>query len=118
MTPKSFVPVTDVAIIEKYFPDLTGNQRRWGITDDAYERIPQQILSLLKSDEPKLVVYAYGQSLRPAANSIVTSDPHFNLCTNYQITGEVATKTVVHLEGTAQRPRVVVDNYVVLPPED
>lgn len=100
------------------FLNLTGNQRRWGINDAAYERLPEQILSLLKSDEPKLVVYAYGQSLKPAANSIITGGNYFNLCTNYQITGEVATKTVMHLEGTAANPRVVIDNYVVLPPEE
>ena len=99
------------------FLNLSQPHLRWGLNDAAYERIPQQILSLLKSDEPKLVVYAYGQSLKPAPNSIVTSGNHFNICTNYQITGEVATKTVMHLEGTAQNPRVVVDNYVVLPPD-
>ena len=34
-----------------------------GIDDMAYERIPQQILSLVKADEPRVTVYAYGQAL-------------------------------------------------------
>ena len=40
-----------------------------GIDDMAYERIPQQILSLVKADEPRVTVYAYGQA-RPAAQSL------------------------------------------------
>jgi hypothetical protein len=66
--------------------------------DQAYERIPQQIMSLLRVGSPRYVVYAYGQSLKPAANSLVTGGPFFQLCTNYQITGEVATRTVVRFE--------------------
>ena len=86
-----------------------------------YERIPQQILSLLKDDEPYVVIYAFGQSLRPAENSIVkTPGPYRNLCTNYVVTGEVATKTAVRIEKLPlqqgkQLYRAVVESYNILP---
>lgn len=86
------------------------SQRQYenGIDDAAYERIPQQVLSLLQIDEPRVVVYAFGQSLKPAERSLVTigtvNPPIFNLCTNYQVTGEFATKTVLRLEELALDP--------------
>ncbi|MHC1762808.1 MAG: hypothetical protein AB9869_00670 [Verrucomicrobiia bacterium] len=86
-------------------PYLNWQSRRQyenGIDDAAYERIPQQILSLLQIDEPRVVVYAFGQSLKPADRSLVTigtvNPPIFNLCTNYQVTGEFASKTVLRLD--------------------
>jgi hypothetical protein len=90
--------------------------------DEAVERIPQQIMSLLKRDEPKFVVYAFGQSLKPAPHSLVTSADFYNLCTNYQITGEVITKTTFRVEGELRNPnnplRAVVESYNVLPPPE
>jgi hypothetical protein len=90
--------------------------------DEAVERIPQQIMSLLKRDEPKFVVYSFGQSLRPAPHSLVTSADFYNLCTNYQITGEVITKTTFRVEGELRNPnnplRAVVESYNVLPPPE
>ena len=47
---------------------------------------------------PRYVIFAYGQSLKPADHSILTSGPFLGMCTNYQITGEVATRTVVRFE--------------------
>lgn len=96
------------------------------MTDRAMEYIPQQILSLLQKDEPRFVVYAFGQALRPAARSL-TSDPnYFHMCTNYQIVGEMTSKTVFRVEGelpiqgnpyTANKPlHAVVESYEVLPP--
>jgi hypothetical protein len=103
------------------------DQARYAIRDEAYERIPQQILSLLKADEPYVVIYAYGQSLRPAENSLVrAAGVYQGLCTNYQITGEYVTKTAVRFEETKGNPppnprpnlyRAVVESYNVLPPE-
>jgi len=91
-------------------------------TDEAVERIPQQILSLLQRDEPRFVVYAFGQALKPAPHSLVTSANFYNLCTNYQITGEVITKTTFHVEGELKNPnnplRAVVETYDVLPPSE
>jgi len=97
------------------------DQRFYGMTDEAYERIPRQIASLLKFGEPRFVVYCYGQSLKPAPNSIVLSAPFgsglFNLCTNYQITGEVLTRTILRVEPNpdAQHPKTVVESYNILP---
>lgn len=98
------------------------NQVRHGIDDAAYERIPQQIMSLLKADEPRLVVYSFGQALKPAGPpfsppSIVAGGPFYGLCTNYQVTGEVVTKTVFRVDGTVQQPRIVVETHNVLPAE-
>jgi hypothetical protein len=108
------------------------------ISDADYERIPQQILSLVKLGEPRFVVYAWGQSLKPARRnpedtgpSIVTSGPDRGLCRNYQITGEVATRAVIRVEFDRitdpfspqfnqpdySRPRAVVESFNLLPVE-
>jgi hypothetical protein len=83
-------------------------------SDALYERIPQQILSLLRVGEPRFLIYAYGQSLKPADRSIVVGGQYFNLSTNYQITGEVATRTVLRVEGAPRNPRTVIESYNVL----
>ena len=92
------------------------------IRDEVYERIPQQIMSLIKDDEPYVVIYAFGQALRPADNSVITAPgPFRGLCTNYQVTAETFTKTAVRLESQAvpqsqpRRFRAVVESYNVLP---
>ena len=85
------------------FLNTANNQGIYGIRDEVYERIPQQILSLLKEDEPYVVIYAFGQSLRQAENSIVkTPGQYRGLCTNYEVTGEMATKTAVRIEEIRQ----------------
>ena len=92
-----------------------------GASDELYERIPQQILSLLKDDEPYVVIYAFGQSLKPASDSIITAPgPFRGLCTNYQVTAEMATKSAVRIEETRQpgKPstyKAVVESYSILP---
>jgi len=88
-----------------------------GLTDVAVERIPQQILSLLKTDDARIVIYAFGQSLKPAERSLVTAGSFYNICTNYQITGEYATKTVIRIEDAPRKPRAVVESFTILPPE-
>ncbi|MFO1501832.1 MAG: hypothetical protein U1G07_26230, partial [Verrucomicrobiota bacterium] len=115
-------------------PYLNLAQAREGISDAAYESIPQQILGLLQTDEPRVVVYAFGQSLKPAERSLVTvgnvNPPIFNLCTNYQITGEFSAKAVLRFDELApqatsplygapmaQKMRAVVESYTVLQPE-
>lgn len=100
------------------------------LNDSVYERIPQQVLGLLKGpDEPRFVIYSWGQALKPAERSLVTSGAYFGLCTNYQVTAEVATRTVVRLEGAPEYPhplsaqpplgtfRPVVESFNILPPE-
>ncbi len=89
-----------------------------GINDAAYEWLPQQVMSLLQVGKPRFAIYAYGQALLPAPNSIVTAGgAFFGLCTNYAITSEVATRTVVEIEGGATAPRVVVKSYNILGPD-
>jgi hypothetical protein len=84
----------------------------------VYERLPQQVLGLLKGGEqPRFVIYAYGQALKPANNSIVTGGPYLGLCTNYQITAEVAIRAVVRIEGATNNPRAVTESFDVLPPD-
>ena len=76
-----------------------------GLNDAAYERLPQQILGLLKCDHtPRFVIYAFGQTLKPAPHAIVPSGPFAGLCTNYQIMAEAATRTVVRFEGVQRFP--------------
>ena len=95
--------------------------------DEVLERIPQQIVGLLRQDEPKFVIYAFGQSLKPAPGSILTAPgTFFNLCTNYVVTGEFSTRTVVRFDGSPTEPinsdnlanrfRPVIEDHRVLPP--
>jgi hypothetical protein len=74
------------------------------ILDSDLERIPQQILSLLRTGESRFVVYSWGQSLKPAgpvpgiSPSIVTSGQDIGLVKNYQVTGEMASRAVIRVE--------------------
>lgn len=86
-----------------------------GLNDAVYEWLPQQIMSLLRLGEPRFVVYAFGQTLRPAAR--VPSGPFAGLCTNYQITAEAATRAVFRVEGAPTNSHVVVESYNLLPPD-
>jgi hypothetical protein len=70
------------------------------VADEVLESLPQQIMGLLKSDSPRYVVYAWAQTLRPAPDAVVTSPGrYFGMVTNYQVTGEFATKTLLRVEG-------------------
>ncbi len=95
--------------------------QQFGFTDEAYERIPRQILSLLKVGDARYVIYSFGQSLKPADKSIVTGGPHFGICTNYQVTGEVFTRTLMKLEvgrdvrGNAAGLKPAILNFNILP---
>jgi hypothetical protein len=95
------------------FLNQAGDQVKWGLDDFAYERIPQQILSLLRVGNSRFVIYAYGQALRPA-----DIDPSNGRVRNYQVTAEYATRTVVRAEGDPRaRVRLVVESFNVLPPD-
>ena len=94
-------------------------QQKYAIHENVMEWLPQQMLSLIKEDEPRVTVYAFGQTLKPAEQSIVTRPGQFyGMCTNYTITGEVFTKTTYRFEeqweGTNQVYRAVVEDYQVL----
>lgn len=100
----------------------SATQLEKGLNDAAYEWLPQQVLGLLQVGEPRFAVYAFGQTLRPANNSVVLSGPFQGICTNYQITAEVATRTVLRVENaptelTPTEPRVVIESFNILPPD-
>ncbi len=107
----------ELTVASPYLNRTNSIQLERGLSDPVYERIPQQILSLLKVGEPRFVIYAYGQSLKPADRSILQTGPFTGMCTNYQITGETATRTVVRIEGAPNNPRAVIESFNVLPPD-
>jgi hypothetical protein len=83
-------------------PDSVPPQPQEGISDELYEWLPQQMMSLLRvSSSPRYVIYCYGQALKPAPDSIyTTSGPFFGMITNYQIVSEIATRAVVRFDST------------------
>jgi hypothetical protein len=103
--------------------------KNYSLNDAAYERIPQQILGLLKLDPtPRFVIYSWGQALKPAPRSAYTgSGQFFGLVTNYQVMAEVATRAVVHFDGvpparngiptTITNLHPVIESFTVLPPD-
>ncbi len=107
----------ELTVVSPFLNLNTRAQIERGLTDEAVERIPRQILSLLKTDEPRMVIYSFGQSLKPAERSLVTLGNYYNICTNYQITGELVTKTVLRLEEAPYKPRTVVESFTILPPQ-
>jgi hypothetical protein len=111
--------MTDMASFNRASPFLKHNDPwdMYMLSDAAIERIPQQILSLLKVGDARYVIYAFGQSLKPAENSVVTSGPYFGVCTNYQITGETTVRAVLRVEGNARAPRPVIESFNFLPSE-
>jgi hypothetical protein len=107
-------------------------QQRLALSDAAYERIPQQILGLLKADSvPRFVIYSFGQTLKPAPRSLymgnIGSGRYRGLCTNYQIVAEVVTRAVVRFEGVQPYGRSVppaitnlhpvIESFNILPPD-
>jgi len=107
----------ELTVASPYLNVTNSTQLERGVSDPVYERIPQQVLSLLKVGEPRFVIYSYGQSLKPADRSIVQSGPFIGMSTNYQITGETATRTVVRIDGAPNNPRAVIESFNVLPPD-
>ncbi len=78
------------------------------IPDEAYERIPQQILSLLKADDPWVVVYTYGQSLAPSGPPVLApGQPYDRMYTNYHVTAEVLTKHFMRITNASPNPNVI-----------
>ncbi len=93
-----------------------------------YEWLPQQTLSLLRvTSEPRYVIYSYGQTLKPAPNSVVTGGgtAYFGMVTNYQVVAETATRAVVRLTpvvttgayGFQTNYTLKIEQFNVLPPE-
>jgi hypothetical protein len=99
--------------------DVANWQSHTNLTDELIERIPQQVLSLMRSDEPRVTIYSFGQTLKPALNSLVTKPgPFYGMATNYQITGDYATKTVIRFDGYTNNLAPVVEEHRVLFPVD
>jgi hypothetical protein len=98
---------------------LPPDHPNYPLNDAVIERIPQQVLGLLRCETvPRFVVYSYGQSLKPAnASALSTSDGFNGMCTNYQVTAEVATRAVIRVENAPENPKIVVESFNVLPPE-
>jgi len=109
-------------LLENVEYDEANPARFRAVPDEVVERIPQQILSLLKAEEPRYVVYSWAQTLKPAPGAVVTAPGRFfGLSTNYVVTGEFATKTVLRFEGAlstnvpvTQTLRSVVEDHRVL----
>jgi hypothetical protein len=108
-----------------YLPD--------SLNDVFVERIPQQTLGLMHLEpHPRMVIYAYGQSLRPAERGVNVAPGTYSLMvTNYQVTGESAARAVVRIEGLPEpgllprplpagappvvTPRVFMESFKLLP---
>lgn len=128
LTRGDILAVPELSLSSPYL-DQTKNPIQQGISDVALERIPQQIMSLLRLGDPRVVVYAYGQALQPAPFSINLDPNYLNVVTNYQVTGEYATRSVVKFERlppdtrfeniytNQSRLRAVVIESKVLPPQ-
>ena len=117
-----FSPFLNINPMELALKGVPTEQQKYAIHENVMEWIPQQILSLLKEDEPRVTVYAFGQALKPAENSIVTRPGrYYQMCTNYAVVGEVFTKTTYKLEdqweGTNKVFRAVIEDYQVLAEE-
>lgn len=127
LTRGDILAVPELSLSSPYL-DQSKNPIQQGISDVALERIPQQIMSLLRLGDPRVVVYAYGQALQPAPFSINLDPNYLNVVTNYQVTGEYATRSVVKFERLPPDPnfqnltnqnrlRAVVLESKVLPPQ-
>ena len=89
------------------------------ISDELYEWLPQQMMSLLKiSTEPRYVIYSYGQTLAPAgANAIDTGGNFPGIVTNYQVVAESVTRSIVRIVGAPTNTHAVVESFNLLPPK-
>ena len=107
---------------------IDGEQLQYGISDEMYEWLPQQLMGLLTisgtpQTPPRYVVYCYGQTLKPAPGGTVGSGAYFGLCTNYQVTAESASRAVIRVvnapspENPTATPRIVIEQYNPLPPD-
>ena len=128
--------ILSVPVLTEQSPFLNWNdkiQQQKGISDEVYEWLPQQMMSLLRCPTgPRYVIYCYGQTLKPAQNGLVTSSSTlpsglnpFGMVTNYQVVAESAVRAVVsvhpHMSATSTgfvtNYTITVESYIVLPPD-
>jgi len=96
---------------------LTGNPFEYGINDEMYEWLPQQMMGLVRGTEQRYVLYCFGQTLKPASNGKVLSGTFAGLVTNYQVTAESVVRAVIRVDNAnTSHPRAVVESYNTLPP--
>jgi hypothetical protein len=97
-----------------------------GISDQMYEWLPQQMMSLVRVGKPRYVIYSYGQALKPAPNGIyLGAGPFFGMVTNYQVVSEMSTRAVMRLDTvrtnngviTVTPPHAVIEQFNILPPD-
>ena len=102
-----------LTIASPFLPAAVGPYGNYN--DEEVEAIPQAVAGLLKLGQPRFVIYAYGQALKP--KDIYFGQNNFNLCTNYQITGEFVIRTVCHVVGdpAATSLKIQVDSSNILP---
>ena len=107
-----------------FYPTVNPGQ----FSDQMYEWLPQQALSLLRdSTSPRYVIYTYGQALKPAPGGVyLNPGPFFGLVTNYQVTAETTARAVIRFDTmrtnangviTVTPPRAVIENFNLLPPD-
>ena len=126
-TDRNFNSLTNLTTGRPLLINSLTYEQMHSLTDNIYERIPQQVLGLLTvEDSPRFVVYAWGQALRPADRSLVIAPGQFyGMCTNYQISAEYALRAVVRVENLptlrlpppGSGPRVIVESFRQLPNE-
>jgi len=93
-------------------------QQDFGISDELYEWLPQQIMGLVRvSDAPRYAVYCYGQTLSPAPGGQVLSGPNFQMVTNYQVVAESAVRAVIRFDKQGTNYTSTVESYNPLPPD-
>ena len=103
-------------------------QQENAISDEMYEWLPQQMMSLVTASgtpqsPPRYVVYCYGQTLKPAPDGLVTTGDFFGLCTNYQVEAESAARAIIRVENAPTSanpnatPHIIVEQYNPLPPD-
>ena len=117
--------ILSAPVLTESSPFLNTNsvQNHKGISDEVYEWLPQQMLGLLRvSDSPRYAVYCYGQALRPAPDSrVTTGGTLFGMVTNYQVVAESAARAVIrvdkHVTATGTNYTIKVESYNVLPPD-
>jgi hypothetical protein len=138
---QSFAHVGDILSVPQFteqspFLALAGLDPNTQISDEMYEWLPQQTMSLLRcSSSPRYVIYCYGQALKPAPDSIVTSGgPYFGMITNYQVVSEIATRAIVRFNSTltnvittdgtnwfsvpvVTNNNAVIESFNILPPD-
>ncbi|MGB7767584.1 MAG: hypothetical protein WBN22_01860 [Verrucomicrobiia bacterium] len=110
-------------------PNGVTYQQANGISEEMYDWLPQQVMSLLRvSGTPRspmrYVIYCYGQALKPAPNSVYTGSATlangqstFGMVTNYQVVAESAARALVNFGSVVTNAVTTnaLDNWISVP---